>query len=224
MPEMEKLHRRSLGQEVTWRLKRMIIRGEMKPGERLVEEKLAEQVGISRTPVREALHRLEQEGLLTKRTRGGYLVRPLTLPEVKEAVGVRAVLEAYAAELAAQHRDQGTLVLLADNVSQFEQALADHDEGRLVALNTGFHALLHQAAASKLLVRLLTEMGDVVERISRAAISNLDAARWSADDHHYIWQAVKAGDSQRAASLAREHVIRGGQWIVSRMQSQQLEL
>lgn len=224
MPEMEKLHRRPLGQEVTWRLKRMIIRGECKPGVRLVEERLAEQIGISRTPVREALHRLEQEGLLTKRPRGGYLVRPLTLQEVEEAVGVRAVLEAYAAELAAQFRDQGTLVLLADNVNQFEQALADRDEGRLVALNTGFHTLLHQAAASKLLLRLLTEMGDVVERISRATISNMDAARWSADDHRDIWRAIKAGDADKAASLARSHVIHGGQWIISRMKNEQLEL
>jgi DNA-binding GntR family transcriptional regulator len=84
---------RPLGQEVTLMLRRMIVHGELKPNERLVEERLAAQLGISRTPLREALHRLEQKRLLSKRDRGGYVVRPLSYQEVEEAVDVRAFLD-----------------------------------------------------------------------------------------------------------------------------------
>lgn len=222
--DSKELRRKPLGQEVTWRLKRMIIRGELKPGERLVEEKLAGLIGISRTPVREALHRLEQEGLITKRDRGGYLVRPLMPEEVEDAVGVRAALEAYAAELAAKQQDRGCLVLMTDNLGQFDQALADRDNTRLVALNTKFHALLHQAAGSPLVLRLLGDLGDIVERISRAAISTMEAAQWSSDEHRGIVEAIKAGDSATAGRITRDHVVHGGTWIVGRMKSEQLEL
>ena len=221
---MTSLKRQPLGREVTQVLRRMIIRGELLPGERLVEEQLAGRIGLSRTPVREALHRLEQDGLLSKRARGGYLVRPLTVPEVEEAEGVRSVLEGYAAHLAAQKAGDKDLALLAQNLEAFEQALAQGQVERLLALNKEFHHLLHQAAGSRLLAGLLADLDNVVERISRALISNLDAGTWSRGEHRAIHQALVDHDAKRAERLAREHVVRGGRYIVSRMQEENLEL
>ncbi|MEW5913171.1 MAG: GntR family transcriptional regulator [Thermodesulfobacteriota bacterium] len=216
--------RRSLGQEVTLHLKRLVVAGKIKPGQRLVEERLARDLGISRTPVREALHRLEQEGLLSKRSRGGYLVRPLTAQEVEDALGVRAALEGYAAELAARRAPAPLLNKLTANVEAFERAVTKRDEKALISLNSQFHLLLYQAAGSPLLTRMLGELQEIVERISRAIYSNMDAGLWSTEDHRRMLEALRKGRASQAADLARRHVAHGAQWIISRMRDEKLEL
>ncbi len=220
----EGLTRRNLGQQVTDLVRKLVVSGKLKIGQRLVEQRLAEGLGISRTPVREALHRLAQEELLSKRTRGGYVVRPLTPEEVEDAEGLRAVLEAYAAQRAAQRRDPEVIREIENNLDAFDQALVERDEQKLIELNSEFHHLLHQAAQSKLLSRQLGDLETTVERISRALISNMSAGEWSCDEHRAILQAIKDGDSEQAADIAKEHVSRGGLWIVSRMREENLEL
>jgi DNA-binding GntR family transcriptional regulator len=215
---------RPLGQEVTLMLRRMIVHGELKPNERLVEERLAAQLGISRTPLREALHRLEQKRLLSKRDRGGYVVRPLSYQEVEEAVDVRAVLESFAAERAARRRTPELLARLRDNADRFERAFAERDERELLRLNSAFHALVHEMADSMFLYRLLAELNEVVERITRALASSLAAGSWSMEEHRSLIRAIEEGDQESAAKLAREHVRQGGQWILERMRSEDLEL
>ncbi|MFH1059458.1 MAG: GntR family transcriptional regulator [Pseudomonadota bacterium] len=214
------LRRRPLGQEATDLIRRLVLRGELAPGERLVEERLGELLGLSRTPVREALHRLEQEGILTKRPRGGYEVRPLTPEEVEEAMGVRGVLEAYAAELAARQAPAKLIRELEKSLEQFEEALARRDEERLLELNVRFHDLLYQAAGSKLLQRLLSELKDELERISRVMMSNMPAGHWSVGEHRGLVEAIKAHDPATAGRLAQEHVERGGQWLISHLREQ----
>lgn len=215
------LKRRPLGQEAFLLLRRMIMHGEFGDGERLVEERLAERLGLSRTPVREALHRLEQEGLLLKRPRGGYEVRPLTPGEVEDALGVRGVLEAYAGELAARRIPPKLLKEMERNLENFEEALARSDEKRLVELNTRFHELLYQAADSKLLYRLLSELQDEVERISHLIISNMAAGQWSTADHRELLEALRVGDAKRARRAAQDHVQRGAKWLVSHLEQGQ---
>jgi DNA-binding GntR family transcriptional regulator len=213
------LRRRPLGQEATLLLRRLIMRGELAPGERLVEERLGQQLGLSRTPIREALHRLEQEGLLLKRPRGGYEVRPLTPEEVEEAVGVRGVLEGYAGELAARRAPPKVIKELERNLEQFEDALARQDESRLVELNTRYHELLYQAASSTLLHHMLSELQEEVERISRAIMMNMQAGHWSVNDHRAVVEAIKAGDAKNAGQLCREHVQRGGEWLLTSLKA-----
>jgi DNA-binding GntR family transcriptional regulator len=215
---------RPLGEEVTQRLRKMIIHGEITPGERLVEERLAGQLGISRTPLREALHRLEQQRMISKRAQGGYVVRPLTYQEVEEAVDVRAVLESFAAERAAKRGSPALLEKLKDNAERFEKAWMDRNEQELQRLNGTFHSLVHEMADSMFLYRLLAELNEVIERITRALASSLAAGSWSAEDHHALIRAIEQGDQEVAARLAREHVRQGGQWILERMRSEELEL
>ncbi len=209
------LKRRPLGQEVHAILRRMIQRGELAPGERLVEERLAGQLGLSRTPVREALLRLAQEGLLTRHSRGGYEVRPLTREEVEEAIGVRAVLESYAAELAARRVGPEGLAEIGENLADFQKALDARDEEWLLQLNSDFHDLVYRAAASKLLYRLLSELQDEVERISRVLMSNMPAGEWSIKDHQELLDALGAHDPARAAELSRRHVLRAADHLLA---------
>lgn len=208
---------RPLGQKATILLRRLIMHGELTPGERLVEERLGQQLGLSRTPIREALHRLEQEGLLLNRPRGGYEVRPLMPEEVEEAVGVRSVLEGYAGELAARRAQSKQIKGLERNLEQFQEALAKQDDVRLVELNTRYHELLYQAANSTLLHHMLSELQEEVERISRAIMISVQAGQWSVDDHRGVLEALKNHDAAKAGRLCRKHVQRGGKWLLDRL-------
>ena len=137
---------------------------------------------------------------------------------------MRSALEGYAAELASYQAPEGTVDKLEANVEEFEKALDQGDEERLVEFNSQFHLLLYEAAGSTLLLRMLGELQEVVERISRAIISNMDAGKWSTKDHRAIIAAIKAGEGEKAYRLARDHVAHGSQWILSRMIDQKLEL
>ena len=209
--------RRSLGSEVTRVLRRMLIEGRFPPGERLVEEALAREMGASRTPLREALHRLEQEGLLARRPRGGYELKPLDPAEVEEAVESRSLLESYAASLAARRATEQVLAGLERNIAQFEAAHRRQDPAALAALNAEFHAMLARAAGSRLLIRLLEVLEGMVERISRESATGMEAGCWSLDEHREILAALRARDPEAAARAAAGHVRRGGRHILERL-------
>ena len=210
-----KLERRSLGEQVTDLLRSMIITGEFKEGERLVEEQLAGRIGASRTPVREALHRLEQEELVTRRKTGGYEVRPISDKEVAEVVGVRAALESYAVELATERISADQLKKLTQNVDQFEKALREDNQDRLITLNTSFHEMLYQAADSSILTKLINGMHDVLHRFRVALLSDPETARRSLEDHRKLLQAVKNKQPEEAALACKNHIIAGGDRILA---------
>jgi DNA-binding GntR family transcriptional regulator len=212
--------RLSLGGEVTRVLRRMLIEGRFSPGERLVEESLAKEMGASRTPLREALHRLEQEGLLARRPRGGYELKPLDPAEVEEAVETRGLLESYAASLAARRATDEALDELARNIAEFARAHQRRDAAALAALNAEFHALLAQAAGSRLLIRLLEVLEGLVERISRESATGMEAGCWSLDEHREILAALRARNPEAAARAAAGHVRRGGRHILDRLARQ----
>lgn len=209
--------RLSLGGEVTRVLRRMLIEGRFSPGERLVEEALAREMGASRTPLREALHRLEQEGLLARRPRGGYELKPLDPAEVEEAVETRGLLESYAASLAARRASDEILDELERNIADFARAHLRRDPAALAALNAQFHARLAQAAGSRLLIRLLEVLEGLVERISRESATGMEAGCWSLDEHREILAALRARNPEAAARAAAEHVRRGGRHILDRL-------
>ncbi len=215
-----KIERRPLGEQVFALVRRMISEGELKPGQRLVEEHLANKIGTSRTPIREALHRLEQEGLVERRQRGGYQVRPMSAQEVEETTGVRAALESYAVELAARRISQETLAELERNVAEFEAALAAGDQKRLVKLNTEFHAMLYRLAGSQLLTRLINDLAETLYRFRVALLSDPEAAARSLEDHREMLAALKRGDQDKAVRACRSHVLAGGAWILEQLKKQ----
>jgi DNA-binding GntR family transcriptional regulator len=115
--------RKSLGEHVFDSLKQAIIRGNMSSGEWLVESHIADTLGISRTPVREAIHKLEREGLIERQPRGGFTVLGLNRDDIEETFGIRAVLEGYAARLAAIKHRKEELVPLEKKIEDFEKCL-----------------------------------------------------------------------------------------------------
>lgn len=218
-----KIERRPLGEQVFGLVRRMISEGELKPGERLVEEHLASRIGTSRTPIREALHRLVQEGLVERRKRGGYVVRPISAQEVEEVTGVRAALEAYAVELGSRRISETTLAELERNVADFEKALAKGNQKRLVELNTQFHNMVYHLAGSKLLVRLINDLAENLHRFRVALLSDPKAAKRSLEDHREMLAALKRGDKEQAVRVCRAHILAGGAWILDQLKEQDIE-
>ncbi len=215
-----KLERRSLGDQVTDIVRAMITAGELKPGQRIVAKRLAAQIGASRTPVREALHRLEQEKLVARREQGGYEVRPLTPREVKEASGIRAALESYAVELATGRIGPRELERLEKNLADFARALERGDGRRLVELNTAFHQTLYRAADSELLLHFIGELATVLHRMRTALLSDPGAARRSLKDHQRMLEAIRKGQARQARRICREHILAGGAWMARRLEQE----
>jgi len=217
------IERRPVGEQVTGHLRRLILSGELPPGSRLVGKQLAEDMGISRTPVREALHRLAQENLVVRRESGGFEVRPLSAQEVEEVVGVRAALESYAVELAARRMSPQVLEALKRNVEEYALALKQNKVMRLVKLNTAFHEAVYEAAGSRVLRGQINELAAILHRFRVAILSEPKAAARSLKDHRRLLEALGKGDARLAGRICRQHVLAGGGWIVTRLQDQQEE-
>jgi DNA-binding GntR family transcriptional regulator len=223
MASHPKIERRPLGEQVFGLVRSMISKGELKPGERLVEEHLAKRIGTSRTPIREALHRLVQEGLVERREQGGYVVRPISAQEVEEVTGVRAALESYAVELGVKRITDKDLAELERNIADFENALAAGDQKRLVVLNTQFHLMLYHLAGSNLLVRLISDLAEPLHRFRISLLSDLKAAARSLEDHREMLEAIKNGDHDKAVRVCRSHILTGGAWILDQLKEQDTE-
>lgn len=214
------IERRPVGEQVTDHIRHLILSGELPPGARLVGKHLAEDLGISRTPVREALHRLAQENLVVRRETGGFEVRPLSAKEVEEVVGVRAALESYAMELAAQRITPQVLDSLRRNVDDYAQALQGKKTMRLVKLNTAFHETIYEAAGSRVLRGQINDLAEILHRFRVALLSEPEVAARSLKDHRRLLEALSNGDSRAAGRICREHVLAGGEWIVANLPEQ----
>jgi DNA-binding GntR family transcriptional regulator len=217
LKEQVKIERRPLGEQVTNLVRRMILTGDLRPGQRLVEERLAKRIGTSRTPIREALHRLEQENLVERPSKGGYTVRPMSVREVEDVIGVRAALESYAVELAARSITPDQLARLEKNVEEYQAALGKKQMKRLVELNTDFHGMLYQIADSQLLTRLATDLAEVLYRFRVSLLGDLESAARSLKGHRRMLAAIREGDADRAARACREHIHAGGKWILAQI-------
>lgn len=203
-------------QPVYDRLRRAIVEGRYPPGARLVEQRLAEELDVSRTPVREAVRRLESEGLVVVERNRGAHVRPLSEGEIADLYEVRSRLEAYAAELAAARATAEDLVALRAASASFAEAAAAAGRHRSVAAvraldeaNARFHAALHAASGHARIRQLVA--GAVDAPLVFQALQRFDPQELarSVMFHQLIVEAVEAGESARAGRLMTEHVLQG---------------
>ncbi len=203
------LPKKPLGELIYEALRRSILHGEMPSGVRLVEERLARSVGSSRTPVREALKRLEQENLIQRMNSGGYEVRRMDLQEVEELLEIRGVLEGYAAYRATLRIGEGELRDLDEILHRSENALDRGDVEEVIRLNTQFHDSLYRASQSPRLYQIIQGLWDSFYRY-RCVILNVEGmARRSLEDHRRMIAAMRDGDALKVEGLVREHIQRG---------------
>jgi DNA-binding GntR family transcriptional regulator len=201
--------RKSLREEVYDSLRRSIIHGKLRGGQRLIEETLAHQVGISRTPVREAFHKLERDDLVARLPKGGFAVKKFTREDVEEIFGIRSALESYAAYLATIHMTSEKLALLEKKVEESAKALDSQDFDKVVQLHTEFHDILYKAAKSKKLVEMIGNYSDYFFRYRAALIHTENGFKFSINDHRRMIEGMKRKNPRLVERLVRRHLERG---------------
>jgi DNA-binding GntR family transcriptional regulator len=201
--------RRSLGQSVFENLKKAIVKGDLTPDSRVVESRVADALGISRTPVREAIHKLEREGLVRQGPKGGFFVAGLTPEDMEETFGIRSVLESYAAKLAAIRHLEGELRPLEEKLEAYQESLDRGDLDALPKINTEFHDLLYGLSRSQKLIKMINDLRDHIYRFRLVILKIEEMAKLSNEDHRLMLKAIRGRDVEGVERLVREHILRG---------------
>lgn len=174
----------------------------------LVEADLVRALGMSRTPIRDALHRLEAEGLLNAIPRGGYAIVKYDDNDLRDLYIIRATLEGLAARLSAPRLTRVDLARFDDLYDSMSEALENHEDSRLALLNREFHRTLATASNNTHLVQMLEEVKEVFERFRSKAVSD-DARRQAAHiEHGQIITALRSHNAEQAREIAEQHVLR----------------
>ena len=202
---------------VVLRIREMILQGELRPGQRVREVELASKLGVSRTPVRESLPILAQEGVLTQLERG-FVVRAFTPQEIMDAIDVRGVLEGLAARmLAEQGPPRRLLHSLQECLCEGDTILAkghlvQADEATYADMNRKFHSFIIQGSGSKVVTEAIERNGRIPFAAAHAiAFDKVDLPRmydwlrYAHQHHHAIVQALENGEGARVAALMYEH-------------------
>ncbi len=188
-------------------LKSSILSGRFSPGERLTEEHLAKTLGISRTPIREALHKLESEGLIKPLASRGFVASRDSREEVDELFEIRAVLEGYALRVICGRASDGLLEQLEETVRRAEEAVQAGSLHEVFRWNTRFHDLLHEVITDKhRLCQQMVTMRQYVLRYRKSTLQYPDGGRRSLDGHRKILLALRLRDPDLCERVMREHI------------------
>jgi DNA-binding GntR family transcriptional regulator len=183
-----------------------IMMGQLQPGERLLEVQLAEEMGVSRTPVREAIRRLELEGFVVMVPRKGAYVAGLSVNDVESVYEIRTALETLAVKLAAQRMEEEDFEQLDDLAKQMEQTWQEGNNENWVLLDARFHELLYKFSRNDRLVQM---MGNIMEQLSRyriISLANVEVRHNSLHEHKELIDALRRRDSEAAEKAAAKHI------------------
>ena len=214
MEELKHLEARTLKQNVTHLLREAIVDGNLAPGEELNQAQIAEQLGISRGPVREALGQLEQEGLIVSTPYKGVVVTALTPTYVRELYSLRGALETFAVSVGIERNDPKDVAHLRAIVDRMRKAATARDEKKLARLDLEFHSSLIHMARHDLLERTWSTLKIGVRRSLRTRHSIYGSLDEVVGSHPALIDAIEARDVQRATTLLREHIVEAGERIV----------
>jgi len=198
----------SLHDQVVTELRQAILSGRLKPGERLVEGRLADELGVSRNPVREAIRVLASEGLIEVTARRGAAVATMTEQEARETIELRALLEGQNARLAARRQDKEIIKRIETALNKGSAAVAARRFEQLFDLNRLFHRELAAAGQNTVLGDLLQKLRERTAMLFSPMDPGRQARSW--EEHAAILRAIIKGDERAAATLAAEHVMRAG--------------
>lgn len=195
---------RPLSDAISAEIKQAILSGRYESGQRLVEESLAVELGVSRNPVREALRQLESEGFVEIVPRHGASVATIGNREAHELFQVRGALEALSARLAAANASDDDLASLEEIVIRGVAAAASGEILSLPALNTEFHDRLVEVGGNRQLAQMIGDLRDRIQWIYARRIERRAVRSW--EEHRVLFEAVAGRDPERAAHVALEHI------------------
>lgn len=197
---------KTVGQAVYESLRLSILDGTRAPGSRLNQDSIAAELGVSRMPVREALKRLQSEGMVLLETYRGAFVRPLTVDELEQLYLMRLALEPLLARLATERLEQGDAAELASIQAEMQRALAAGDPGSVFDRVRAFHEMLYAAADRPMILEQILGLRDLAQRYIRRYLMLPGRLAHVIENHSDILSAARAGDAPKVERLIREEL------------------
>lgn len=201
-----------LGEKAYHLIKEKIITLELAPSAVIDERALMQELGLGRTPIREALQRLAAEGLVNIVPRRGMFVADISITDLQKIFEVRMCLEGFCARLAAQRITEEQIAQMEAMLQELEQ-VQNEDVRALMTIDERFHALLYQAADNEFLAETLSRLYALSLRLWYLVLYRLGDVREAIEQHQGIADALKAGDGERAAELTKQHIAQFQQGI-----------
>jgi DNA-binding GntR family transcriptional regulator len=197
-------------------LKQLIQDATFRPGDFLSERQLAARLGMSKTPVKAALERLEAEGFIAVAPQQGIVVREVSLQEIADQFEIRAALESFVLRAVAGKLASDEVQRVRRNLEAQRLAVAEHDVPRSVERDSEFHMLFCELLGNREIVRVMTQLREKIHRaISRVFQQNAERLASSHAEHEAIAAAVIAGDAELAAKRLEEHLNYGKQFLLA---------
>jgi len=187
-------------------LRESIISGQLKPSERLMEIQLADELGVSRTPVREAIRKLELEGFVVMIPRKGAYVADISLKDIADVFEIRRALEALAGELAAERATEEEIEHMERLLFDMAHVIEIKDIDRIVEVDTKFHEALYVASRNQRLGQILSLLSELIQRYRTRTLSNVGRMKIALEEHRGLVEALAARDPDLARRLAQEHI------------------
>lgn len=206
-----------LGDAAADRVRGLILSGELRDGDRLVERELATRLGISRGPVRDALRRLDAEGLVVLLPRRGARVATLTADDAEEIIALRAATEPLAVRALATTGSAGHARELGRIVDDLHAACAARDSAAAVSLDFALHRRIHELCGRRRLLHIWETISAPLQHVFRLSRDLFDDLGDIADSHRTLLDDITSGDPARAEAAARAHVTRFGPELLRRM-------
>lgn len=218
-----KLTKLPMKQEVYNYLLQGIMNGQLKPGQQLEEKEISESLGVSRTPLREAINRLAQEGIVVEIPYRGNFVRKFTRREVIDLYEVRRTLEMMAIRQAVQRMTAEEAEEIANIVLQTASAQENGDMEAYGRLDAEFHTKIANYSGNRMLIQLLSSMSAQINIVRHMANSSDKIAKKAQFDREHIMEAITKRDPEAAARFMEEHISHVMEEVVSRLNEQEDE-
>ncbi len=187
-------------------LRQAILRGELKPGERLMEIKLANKLGVSRTPIREAIRKLELEGLVLMIPRRGAEVAEITEKSLRDVLEVRKSLEELAVQLACDRMTKEGLEELKHAAKDFEASLDSEDVTKIAEVDVVYHDIIYQSTDNQKLIQLLNNFREQMYRYRVEYLKRKECYPQLLEEHEAIIQAIAKGSKATASEIMGQHI------------------
>ena len=196
----------SLEEQVTSTLEEEILTGKLEVGTALTEQSLSTRLGVSRTPIRAALHTLAEEGLISLVRNKGAIVVGVTRDDLVDIYRIRMRLEGLASATAAVRISDGDLERLRNAVELAEFYISKNDTEHLKELDTEFHSIIYRASGNRMLNKTLSELHRNITSYRKMSLAVPGRLERSAREHREIFEAIEARDAERADRLTSEHI------------------
>lgn len=207
----------NLSEKIYEILKNQIINEELKPGERLLDDKLASKFGVSRTPIRESLTRLSSEGLVEIIPRSGMYVKRLNRKDVEEIYEIRRLLEGLAARQAAPVIDNKELKRLSLLLEKAKRSLGSDDRRICIDLDIRLHDVILKNCQNSRLISIMNNLNTLIHVFRVRVARNKEKARQALKEHEAVLEAIKERDAEKAEKMMMEHIEKSKKYIFSNL-------